>query len=83
MAVNGDSGNISEEKSEIFNHEILPSGLCASHTSFVIAESRDHVTGGAIWQLTYHFSKKIHLSCCDHVLDVWDCVEHLSYSAVV
>jgi hypothetical protein len=55
MVVNGDSGNISEEKSEIFDHEILPSGLCASHTLFVIAASRDHVTGGAIWRPTFHF----------------------------
>ncbi len=82
MAVNGDSGNVSEEKSEIFDHEILPGGLWASHTSFVIAASRDHVMGEVIWQPTYHFSNKIHLSCCDHVLGTWDCVEHFSYSAV-
>ncbi len=80
--VNGDSGNVSEEKSEIFDHEILPSGLWASYTLFVIAASRDHVMGGVIWRPTYYFSNKIHSSCSDHVLDAWDCVEHLSYSAV-
>jgi hypothetical protein len=82
LAVNGDSGNVSEEKSEIFDLEILPGGLWAPHMLFVIAASRDHVTGGAIWQPTYHLSNKIHFFCCNHVLDAWDCVEHLSYSAV-
>jgi hypothetical protein len=82
MVVNGDSGNVSEEKLEILDHEILPGGLWASHMLFVIAASRDHVMGGVIWWPTYHFSNKAHLSCCDHVSDTWDCVEHLSYSAV-
>jgi hypothetical protein len=63
VAINGDSGIVSEEETEIFDHEILPGGLWSSHAPFVIAASRDHVTEGAIWQTTYHLSKKIHLSC--------------------
>jgi hypothetical protein len=82
MAINGDSGNISEEEAEIFDHEILPSGLWASHVPFVIAASRDHVMGGAIWRNTYYLSDKIHVSCCNHVLDAWDSVKHLSHSAI-
>ncbi len=60
MGINGDSGNVSEEEAEIFDHEILPGGLWSSHTPFVIAASRDHVAGGVIRRTTYHLSNKIH-----------------------
>ena len=83
MTVNGDSGNVSEEETEVFDHEILPSGLWLSHTPLVIAAGRDHVTGGAIQWTTYHLSHKIHLSCRNHLSDTWDCVKHLSHSAIM
>jgi hypothetical protein len=82
MAINGDSGNVSEKETKIFDHEILPGGLWLSHTPFVIAASRDHFMGGAIRRPRIIFLKKIHLSCCNHVLDAWDSVKHLPHSAI-
>ncbi len=38
--------------------------------------------GGAIWWTTYHLSNKIHLLCCNHVWDTWDCIKHLFHSAL-
>jgi hypothetical protein len=72
----------SVKRRQIFDREILPGGLWLSHAPFVIAASRDHVTGGAIRQTTYHLSNKIHLSCCNHVLDARDSIKHLSHSAI-
>jgi hypothetical protein len=69
--VNGDSGNISEEETEIFNHETLPGGLWSSHASFVIAASRDHVTGDGRGDPADHLSSFQQKSICLAAIMFW------------
>ena len=69
VLINLDGGNVLEEKAEIFNHEVFPCCLRASHAALVIAACSDHVARGAVGWSTYHFPNKVHLPRGNHVAD--------------
>ena len=74
-----DCGYVLEEESDIFNHEVFPGCLWATHTALMVAACRDHVAGGAIGWSSYHFSDEVHLPRSNHVANAGDGVEHSSY----
>jgi hypothetical protein len=49
----------------------------------MVATCCDHVAGWAIWWASDYFLNKIYLSSCNHVLDAWDVIEHLTDSLVM
>jgi len=66
-----------EEKAKIFNHEVFPRCLRASHTTLVITACGDHVARGAVGRSTHYFPNEVHLPRGDHGADARDGVKHL------
>ena len=83
MSINLDGGSLLEEKAKIFNREVFPRCLRASHTTLVITACGDHVARGAVGWSTYYFPNEVHLPRGDHVADARDGVKHPSYFVVV
>ena len=83
MSINLNGGSVLEEKAKIFNHDIFPHCLRASHAALVIAACSDHVARGAVGWSTYHFPSEVHLPSGDHAADTRDGVKHLPHFVVM
>ena len=82
-SINLDGESVLEEKAKIFNHEVFPRCLRASHAALVIAACSDHVARGAVGWSTYHIPDKVHLPRGDHVADARDGVKYLPHFVVM
>ena len=83
MSISLDGGDVLEEKAKIFDHEVVPHCLRASHAALVIAACSDHVARGAVEWSTYHFPDEVHLPSDDHVADARDGVKDLPHFVIM
>ncbi len=72
-------GDVLEWETEVFDHKVFPSRLWSSSLSFVVTAGSDHVAGRPVWGASDHFPNEISLSCCDHVSDEGDGIEHRAF----